>query len=443
MVLSVKATGNYASRMNRITITLLIGLCSGPLGGMPRSFADELRVGAAKIDITPSKPVTMAGYESRKTLSAGVHDPISARALAFECNQHRLVLVSTEVLGFYDGTAQAMREAILAACKLKPAELFLCAIHTHSAPTVTLNAEKAHPDNLAYSKELREKLIEAVRAALAGLAPAQVGFGAGASPVGANRREVVQDEQGNPKVVLGRNPSSLTDREVQVLKVTSADPNEVVAALFAYSTHSTSLGPRNLLISGDVHGLAAQFVEKYLGGRTITPEFAGASGNIDPWYRVLPEFKTTNGWIPEPILLGTMLGEEVVHVLENIQTSTTNRAIQTAFKAVELLGKSPDDAPTAAGTLTPFNITVGHVGDIAFVGLGGEVFTEIGKSIKTASPFRHTIILTHCNGAAGYIPTRSSYPEGGYEVQSSHFAPGAGEQIAEEAERMLRALLEP
>jgi hypothetical protein len=87
-----------------------------------------------------------------------------------------------------------------------------------------------------------------------------------------------------------------------------------------------------------------------------------------------------------------------------------------------------------------FNITVARLGTIAFVGLGGEVFNELGKAIKSNSPFHPTFILTHCNGAAGYVPTQASYPAGGYEVESSQFAPGAGERLAEEAVRMLKAL---
>jgi hypothetical protein len=51
--------------------------------------------------------------------------------------------------------------------------------------------------------------------------------------------------------------------------------------------------------------LSAQFVEKS-SEEVITPVFAGASGNIDPWYRVLPGFNNEPGWIPEPVLLGTL-----------------------------------------------------------------------------------------------------------------------------------------
>ena len=85
-------------------------------------------------------------------------------------------------------------------------------------------------------------------------------------------------------------------------------------------------------------------------------------------------------------------------------------------------------------------ITAARLGDVAILGLGAEVFNEIGRAIKTASPFPNTIVITHCNGSGGYLPTRPSYDEGGYEVQSSRFAPGAAEHVIEEAGRMLREL---
>jgi len=397
-----------------------------------------LRIGTSRTDITPAKPVTMAGYGSRKDLSQGIHDPLSARVIAFERDEKRLVLVSTDVLGFYDGTAGSIRKAILDACQLQPSELFLAAIHTHSAPTVTLDSAKHPASNTEYTKTLETRLVDLVREALARTAPARIGSGSGSSPVGVNRREVVRDQAGKSGICLGRNPALLTDREVQVLKVWRPDTGGLAAVVFAYATHSTSLGPRNYLISGDVHGLAEQFVEKHLGDGVIAPAFAGASGDIDPWYRVLPAFKTAMGWVPEPVLQGTMLGEEVVHVLNRIQEPVADGPVRTALKTLVLPEKSQEEA--AAKAPEEFNLTVGRVGGAAFVGLGGEVFNEIGKAIKAASPFAPTFVITHCNGAAGYLPTRPSYSEGGYEVQSSSFGPAAAELVIAEAVQMLRAL---
>jgi hypothetical protein len=407
--------------------------CCGP------ARAGSLRAGAARLDITPSQPVTLAGYEARKDLSRGVHDPLFARALVFEQDDNKLALVSIESLGFYNKTAEPLRQAILSACGLKPSELLLCAIHTHSAPTLTLDPERGHSNNVEYTRSLETKLAEVVHNALQRLAPVRIQVGSGSSPIGVNRREVVTEPAGTSKIILGRNPSRLTDREVQVLRVVPPEDDHPLAVLFAYSTHSTSLGTKNYLISGDVHGLAAQFLERQLGAGVVTPEFAGASGDIDPWYRVLPGFNTTNGWVPEPILMGTMLGEEVDHVLDTMRGALTNTAIKSASKTVELPGK-PGGEDDSNNATKPFNITAGAIGDIAFVGLGGEVFNELGRAIKDGSPFRSTFVFTHCNGAGGYVPTRPSYAEGGYEVQSSPYAPGAGELLVEETGRLLKQL---
>jgi neutral ceramidase len=423
--------------------TLVAGLGIGLLAGATAISSESpavLQAGTAKVDITPAKPVMLAGYASRKELSQGIHDPLSARVVAFEQGGNRLVLVSTDVIGFSGGTSATVRKAIVEACGLQPSELLLTAIHTHSAPSVTLGPS-AHPNNVEYTKTLEGQLVAAVRQALAHMGPVQIAVGSGSSPVGVNRREVVQNAAGKSRVQLGRNPSLLTDREVQVLRVSRADTGGVLAVVFAYATHSTALGPRNYLVSGDVHGLAEQFLEKHLAGGVIAPAFAGASGNIDPWFRVLPKFETAKGWIPEPVLMGTMLGEEVAHVLDGIKKPSAGGPIRTAFKTLVLPGKPRAKAGAAGGGKSPeFNLTVGRVGDVAVVGLGGEVFHEIGKAIKTASPFPHTLVITHCNGAAGYVPTKEAYPEGGYEVESSGFAPAAAGRVVEEVLRLLREL---
>ena len=52
----------------------------------------SLNAGLSKIIITPDSPVMLYGYSSRKTLSEGVHDPLSARAVVFENNGKKVVL---------------------------------------------------------------------------------------------------------------------------------------------------------------------------------------------------------------------------------------------------------------------------------------------------------------------------------------------------------------
>lgn len=164
-------------------------------------------------------------------------------------------------------------------------------------------------------------------------------------------------------------------------------------------------------------------------------------GDIDPWVRVLPKFHTEKGWIPEAVLMGTMLGEEVAQVQDGIKKPSPSGPIKTAFKTLALPIKQRVKVDASDGAESPeFNLTAGRVGDVAVVGLGGEVFNDIGKAIKAASPFPHTLIITHCNGAAGYLPTKEACPDGGYGVDNSPFAPEAAEMVVKEAVQMLRGL---
>ncbi|MFQ6036971.1 MAG: neutral/alkaline non-lysosomal ceramidase N-terminal domain-containing protein, partial [Sedimentisphaerales bacterium] len=419
-----------------------------------KESGDVLRAGTAKIDITPKKPVKMAGYRSRTGLSEGVHDPLSARVIAFERDPisqkdgemgtqnkgKRLVLVSTDLIGFYNETAEHFRKIILDEFKLQPGELFLSAIHTHAGPSLTIDKEKGHPHNLEYTESLKGKLIEAIRKALHNMRSARIGVGIGYCPIGSNRRELKFDSSGNSSIKLGRNPYGPTDKQVLVMKVKKPD-GTTIAALFDYATHATCLGGKNYIISGDVLGLAEQFVEKILGKDVIAPAFAGASGNIDPWFRVLPAFNTEPGWIPEPVLLGTMLGEEVVHIFRGIENVHSDGEIKTAFITLELPGKPKNEVTvTKDCPPTPLNITAARVGDIGFVGIGCEVLTEIGMAIKAASPCKHTFVITHCNGAAGYLPPKHLYIEGGYEIKSSPFAPQAADMVVKQVVKMLHEL---
>lgn len=402
--------------------------------------ADEILLGGfAKSNITPEQPVTLSGYENRKDLSTGIHDSLFVRVSAFKNNERRLVIVSTDIIGFYGGTDEKFRNAIIEKCNIEAEELFLSCIHTHAAPRIVLDKERGHANNVVYSLNLMEKIIQTINLALENLAPIKIGAGVGSSPVGANRREVYFDEFGNPRMWIGRNPDGVHDNSVNVVKISQNE--KLACVMFEYAVHSTSLGWENYLISGDVHGLAEKFVENYLGQPVIAPAFAGASGDIDPWYRVLPGFESKNGWIPEPVLLGTLLGEEVVHVLNKIETEQETNRINSIYSVLQLPGKKEGEwEATKSSPNELLAVSVAKIGDIAFIGLGCEVLTEIGLAIKAASPFKHTMIITHCNGDVGYLAPQHCYNQRGYEVQSSPFASTAADMVVKSVLELLYQL---
>src|SRR5205807_970943 len=87
-------------------------------------------------------------------------------------------------------------------------------------------------------------------------------------------------------------------------------------------------------------------------------------------------------------------------------------------------------------------------GDIHLVGLPGEPFVELGLEIRRHAP-AGVVVAGYANGCPGYVPHRSAYEEGGYEVLHAHragycrpsaFAPEAGELLVEAALRSIEEL---
>jgi neutral ceramidase len=99
------------------------------------------------------------------------------------------------------------------------------------------------------------------------------------------------------------------------------------------------------------------------------------------------------------------------------------------------------DVAARAGKPFEVDVQVFALGrDIAWVALPGEVFVELGLSIKAASPFRQTNVVELANGVSHYVPNRSAFAEGQYEVVSTRYAEGAGEMLVATAIRLLGEL---
>jgi hypothetical protein len=139
----------------------------------------------------------------------------------------------------------------------------------------------------------------------------------------------------------------------------------------------------------------------------------------------------------------------VVTVFRNIKDLKPGGKISTAFETLECPRKKPAEAPGGAkpdrpmsrepqSETVPVNITAACIGDdVAFIGFNVEMLTEIGMEIKAASPFKHTFVITHCNGSSGYLPPAHLYKEGGYEINSTRFEIGSAEMVVKKALRML------
>jgi hypothetical protein len=67
------------------------------------------------------------------------------------------------------------------------------------------------------------------------------------------------------------------------------------------------------------------------------------------------------------------------------------------------------------------------IDDTVLLTIPGELFTELGQDAQAASPFGRTVLVGLANDSVGYIPPRTCFAEGGFEIEASPFEPGAGE----------------
>ena len=81
-----------------------------------------------------------------------------------------------------------------------------------------------------------------------------------------------------------------------------------------------------------------------------------------------------------------------------------------------------------------------RIGDVAFVGIPGEPFTEIGVEIKKTEGYKMIMPCCITNGYGGYFPMKSAFDEGGYEARTSHYVSTIAEDIVECNKEILRQL---
>ena len=89
------------------------------------------------------------------------------------------------------------------------------------------------------------------------------------------------------KSVLGANLDGPVDRQIGLIRLERPDGSPI-ALIANYAIHGTVLGGSNRLISGDVSGIVAEYVESKIGVPMLF--INGAEGDVAPIHSVQPDF---------------------------------------------------------------------------------------------------------------------------------------------------------
>ena len=83
-------------------------------------------------------------------------------------------------------------------------------------------------------------------------------------------------------------------------------------------------------------------------------------------------------------------------------------------------------------------VTVLGLGDIAFVGFGGEPFTDYTRKTEALATDKTVLCVCMANGNEGYLVTDEAFAEGGYEVTNTNFTVGVQAQCLDAADQLLK-----
>src|SRR5713101_4566639 len=353
------------------------------------SRADDLRAGAAKVDITPPIGFPMWGYGARHDAgSVGVLDLLQARALVLAVGSEKIALVSLD-LGRAPTrqSTQAIRTKVKAAAGIE--HLFLVGSHTHHGPVIELDDWPSSKNS--YVRDLEQKLAGIIIEADKNLRPAKLGIASKEVPYNRNRHSKLAEKP--------------VDREFLVLRVEGMD-GQLIAHAVNFAAHPTMREARDLRFSADYPGPLAALVEKETGAPCLFLQ--GAAGDLSP----------NPGVDTGPDRFGRRLGQEALEMLKTIRCEPAvkhqlltseddfrfksridlaNPAIKAGYVHAFFQGIVDFYDREYQEGVRPHLTTALLDGKFGIVGVSGEFFCGHSLSLKKRARLQHLLFLGYCN----------------------------------------------
>jgi len=442
--------------MNRRIVRWLVGLVWLAIGGNGVLAADELRAGAAVVDISPRVLPAIKNGGFTESTADRVIDPLNARCLALAAGDQTLVLAIVDSCMIPRDLCDQIKRRVSEQTGVAESNLLVAATHTHSAPSVMdfCLGTRADPN---YPPWLVEQVAAGMVAATKALKPARLGWTVIEAPDHTHCRRWLKhpdhydlDPFGqrtvrammhpgyqNPQY-LG--PAGPVDTQLSLLSVQSRD-GQPLCLLANYSMHYFG---------------ADQFSADYFGdfAREIERQFQPVKKDSDSPPFVAMMSQGTSGdlhWMDygqpqKPNYPREQYAKELADLALAALPKIEYRSELTLAAAVaelKLRRRTPDEARlawarelnTARGDIRPrslpevyaeqavwlhenpeatLRLQVLRVGELGIAAIPNEVFGITGLKLKAQSPLQPLLNMELANGAEGYIPPPEQHRLGGY-----------------------------
>lgn len=409
----------------------------------------DLFLSAGSIDITPAKPVALAGFAERHGAYSKIHDKLEINLAILKQEDQLVLLYSVDTLFVPEEFVQSILNQFGTAYSLQEKNIWMTASHTHFAPALDYEKPGLGRVDEAYYKQVHEKLLQLTEQVLKSTPKkVTVSYGKGKSSLNVNRRKKLLRPKDGWKIywktLMYPDYDGVKDNDIQLLQLKDAQDN-VRMVLWNYACHPVGFRHRSQ-VSADFPGLIRTELRNYLQQEQLPVLFLiGFAGNLKPdvtpvthtrfkdrinyffqfgpKYTRFPSTELYLEWI-------SLLWKETKVVLKSSTELTTSKLTTSQYRLPlsEIIGD--DDKHH----IDFRKLSIGE--NIQLLAVSAEILAEY-KDVVANAITGNTINIGCLAGTRIYLPTDKNVQEGGYEVHwfqhrfgiKGDFKPGLDEKI--------------
>lgn len=373
------------------------------------------------------RTLPLAGFGNRKGRPAtGVHDDLYVKAVALRVGTRLGIMVGVDALIIPPEVTAIVAARLKQEAGVEREQIYLSATHTHCSLGGWGEGMVAESFSGRYQAGVRvwlaDRIVTAVRAALADLKPASFGHGSFAAPEFVKNRLVG---------ALGN-----VDPEFSFALVKQKDGR--LGVIGSYTAHATVLSGSMMEFSADYPGCWAKAVEEATGGTAVF--LAGAVGSHGP----VPGDKGFKG----AEKMGQALAQKLVAQIPTVMlTESVNFGLLGLEVALPSLHTRVADGirlrPWLAARLLPVSsrsyLQVFRLNDSLWISTPCDFSGELGLGIKASLRGRgFSTAITSFNGDyIGYVIPSRYYHLDGYEPRTMSFF---GPHVPDYLDELMRSL---
>ena len=390
--------------------------------------------------ITPEVGTAIAGYGAFDKTFRKVGELVVSM-LAMDDGKHTALILGFDLIGMDEELIDRVRREAAQLLGTPEEFVILSCTHTHEGPNTRTLAEHPEVFNAPYVEKLIAWVLDGIEKLKDSFVEVDTFFYSMKVDANTNRRFEKRDNT-TKFFPTCRDMEALAegfkDQELGLLLFFEKDSRIPIEVLVNYAahplaTHAPGLGSHTL--SPDYPGYLRQFIKYESGADCIF--LSGAAGDMFP-----KESEMGQGAAER---MAKQLTSAVMLALcdakrQSDRFKIENPEIKALRTRVEV--KRRMDNPRPLGGLPPYYrgkdrfslpLQFLSVGDVAFVGVPGEMLAELGQEIKWHSPFRKTFILYCSTAYFDYLCHGNALVSGGYEAWSQLFDSRGGLQLVNAA----------